>query len=712
MNKIAKKVVELTPWILTSVFLLALPCIWADETMLDASLLPRQLLLAAYLLVMLPFFAVYIFKGYRLTFDRCEKVILCGLALFMLMHIVSCINVINGHEAFFHMAKEFLFCLLFFTIYQMLRQNPNGREWLIKTITAVSTVFIAIAIVQIIKSDFESYRAATDHRSYHLNKIMEQIYSTCSNKNLLASLLFLTLPAAVYNIANFKRHDVWSAVWFGIGAATTLANITLVVLLLTRTVFAALAISVLVAAIILYIYILVINPRQTGKPVGSKLRAILIAAPLAAIVALAAVTALTETQFEQTLKERIYVTINPEKYGYRDNEHGESSVAMRKIIWSKSLEMIKEHPLIGSGPGQWQIVIPKFGVDEFGEKLREGSLTFQRPHNDYLWFASEVGIIGLIGYLLFFIGIITVGFANIKHTHDHSTLVFNILAVSTLIGWILVSFLDYPHERIEHNIILLAFCAIVLADHKKNNSESQPRTLKANILTFGILALSATITIVGFAQTLQFIKGEHNAREVQSYYYGKSWKKVILLTRKADRQPYTINNFTAPMLYYKGFALSMTGNNQAALVELEKALKYAPYHILTINACGMAHMNLEQYDEAKKMYEKALSISPQNHNALYDMAVMYYNQKDFRAAFDHISKIPIKIKNKPAVFDNTYLTICRHAVNEDSSLYNAANYNAWINDDNRILATIKKFNADTCDNSFSKILMDELGSAN
>lgn len=166
------------------------------------------------------------------------------------------------------------------------------------------------------------------------------------------------------------------------------------------------------------------------------------------------------------------------------------------------------------------------------------------------------------------------------------------------------------------------------------------------------------------------------------------------------------------MLYYKGFALSMTGNNQAAIVELEKALKCAPYHILTINACGMAHMNLEQYDEAKKMYEQTLKISPQNHNALYDMAIMYYNKKDFRSAFSYISKIPLKIKKKPAEFENTYLKMCRFALNEDKDLYNAANFNAWINDDNRIIATIKKFNADTCDYSFSKILMDELGPAN
>ena len=459
-----------------------------------------------------------------------------------------------------------------------------------------------------------------------------------------------------------------------------------------------------------YIYILVIGPRQTGQPVGMKLRAILITIPVIALGAIIAVTTLTETQIEQTIKERIILTINPEKYDYKDNEHGESSVAMRTIMWGKTIEMIKEHPLIGHGPGQWQLIIPKFGVDELNEKMREGTLTFQRPHNDYLWIASEVGIIGLIGYLLFYIGLIAVGFANIKHHNDRNVLIFNILSVSALIGWMIVSLLDYPHERIEHNIVLLTIGAIVLTDHQKSVSATSSDKQKSNITTFGLLTFSTIIAITGFVQTLQFSKGEHNSREILSNYYGQRWKKVISLTRKADQQPYTINNLSTPVLYYRGFALSKSGNDQDAIIELEKALKNAPYNILTLNAYGLAYMKLEKYDEAAKIYERTLSISPHNHNALFDMAIMHYNRKDFRPAFDYISQIPLNIKNKSANFDKAYLTICRYAVNEDKNLYNPANFNAWMNNDKRIFATIKKFQSDTC--SFSKILMDELGPAN
>jgi tetratricopeptide (TPR) repeat protein len=282
--------------------------------------------------------------------------------------------------------------------------------------------------------------------------------------------------------------------------------------------------------------------------------------------------------------------------------------------------------------------------------------------------------------------------------------------VSALIGWMIVSMLDYPHERIEHNIVLLSIGAIVLSDHKKSVSETFSDKQKSNITTYGLLAFSTIIAITGFVQTLQFCKGEHNSREILSNTYGQRWKKVILLTRKADHQPYTINNLSTPVLYYRGFALSKSGNDEAAIIELEKALKYAPYHILTLNAYGMANMKLEKYDEAAKIYERTLSISSHNHNALYDMAIMHYNRKDFRPALDYILKIPLDIKNKPANFEKAYLTICRHAVNEDKNLYNPANFNAWMNNDKRIFATIKKFQSDTC--SFSKIMMDELGPAN
>lgn len=706
MNISFEKVKNLIPCIITVVFLLIIPTIWADNTMLDAPLLPRQLALSAFLLAVIPIMVIYVIKGGRFSFNRTESVIFGGLALFMLMHIVSCVNLINGHEAFFHILKEFMLCMWFFVIYQMLKANPPMRDILIKTITVTSAIFIGIALVQLANADFSKYRAATQHRSYYLTQIMEGIYSTCSNKNLLASLLFITLPTAIYHIFNIKRHSITSAVWFGIGIIIVISNLTLVTFLLTRTVIGAILLSAGVAAIILYVYMLRIKPRKTGQPTDKRIKIALIAATVAAIVFGVGIICLTDTQIEQTIKERFLLTINPEQYGYRDNEHGESSVAMRKIIWTKSVEMIKEHPLIGFGPGQWQIIIPKYGVDEFGEKLREGSLTFQRPHNDFLWLISEVGLIGFLGYLVFFIGIIIIGFTNIKRTSEKSTLIFNILAVSALIGWMFVSMLDFPHERIEHNLVLLSVCAIVLADNRRESETNEKKSGIAS--TSALIATCATIAILGFIQSLQFYNGEKATRRILRYYYEKDWQKIILITRKADQWPYTVNNYTAPTLFYKGIALAMTGNDKAAIVEYKKALKAAPYHIITYNALGSSYMKLEQYDEAIKACEEALKLSSKNPTALYNLAITHYNKKNFKLAYNYIAQIPDNITDKPENFEIACTSIAKQVILENRARYNAESLNTWLNDNKRIMATIKKAQADGC--GIEETLLKELGS--
>ena len=598
-----------------------------------------------------------------------------------------------------------MLCMWFFVIYQMLKANPQMRDILIKTITVTSAIFIGIAFVQLANADFSKYRAATQHRSYYLTQIMEGIYSTCSNKNLLASLLFITLPTAIYHIFNLKRHSITYAVWFGIGIIIAISNLTLVTFLLTRTVIGAILLSAGVAAIILYVYILRIKPHKTGQPADKRIKIALIAAPVAAIIVGVGIVSLTDTQIEQTIKERFLLTINPEKYGYRDNEHGESSVAMRKIIWTKSVEMIKEHPLIGFGPGQWQIIIPKYGVDEFGEKLREGSLTFQRPHNDYLWLISEVGLIGFLGYLVFFIGIIIIGFTNIKRTSEKSTLVFNILAVSALIGWMFVSMLDFPHERIEHNLVLLSVCAIVLADNRRESVTNEKQSI---IVTISLATLCSAIAIIGFIQTPQFYNGEKTSRTILHLYYDKDWQKLVLITRKADQWPYTVNNYTAPTLFYKGIAQAMTGNDKAAIVEYKKALKAAPYHIITYNALGSSYMKLEQYDEAIKACEEALKLSSKNPTALYNLAVTHYNKKNFKLAYNYIAQIPDNITDKPENFEIACTSIAKQVILENRARYNAESLNAWLNDDKRIMATIKKAQADGC--GIEETLLKELGS--
>jgi len=702
-------------WFIVAAFIVILPFIWADKVLLDASQLSRLLGLAIFLPILAIIILILIKYGFRFQFSRAEKVIFGGLLAFMLMHFVSSINAINYYEVVFRTAKEFIFILWFFFVYQLLIAKPNGVNILIKSIVLMGCIFMGIATYQLVSSDFSAFESANRNITYYLNQVMENVYSTCSNKNLFASILFLIFPLSVYCIYLSVKEKGWlSKVWLAISIIAVLGEVIFFTLLLTRAVMGALVIAMFLTIILLYIYILVIRPRKSGELTSKKLKLTMIIAPVVIVLALIVFVGFTETKVEQMITERIMLTFNPEKYGYRSNETGTTAISMRTLIWQKTIEMIKEHPLLGSGPGQWQILIPKYGVDEFNEALREGSLTYQRPHNDFLWYAAEVGILGLIGYLIFFIGILFIGVRNIFKTDNSKTAIFNIIAISALVGMVFIMNVDYPHERIEHNVVYLSILALVLANFKIENQNfteeenTEIGTKKSAISTIAIMSICLIISIIGLQQSYTYYQGEHNARRVLQAHYGHNWKLVMQLTRNVRTQAYTLNNYTVPMPYYRGFAESMMDKNDLAVIDFVRALELNPYHILTLNALGTSYSILSENEKSIELYSKTLAMSPHNIYALVGVAVQYLFIKDFDNAINYIHKVDPDTKDKPENYQKICLSICRHSALKYKDLCNEAKLAEWLNDENRIMSSLAKFQK-MRHVSWSEFLQLELG---
>ena len=56
----------------------------------------------------------------------------------------------------------------------------------------------------------------------------------------------------------------------------------------------------------------------------------------------------------------------------------------RVVLWKKTVQLIAEKPVFGYGGGNWQIAFPKTGLNEIW-RAEDLNVTFQRPHNDFLW---------------------------------------------------------------------------------------------------------------------------------------------------------------------------------------------------------------------------------------------------------------------------------------------------------------------------------------
>lgn len=87
-------------------------------------------------------------------------------------------------------------------------------------------------------------------------------------------------------------------------------------------------------------------------------------------------------------------------------------------------------------------------------------------------------------------------------------------------------------------------------------------------------------------------------------------------------------------LLLMGNILNAKGNTEAADGYFSKILQYHPDNALALNNLGGIYCKQGKYAKGKELFEKSLSIDPENLNPYYGMALTQYRMQDYAGAFD------------------------------------------------------------------------------
>lgn len=93
----------------------------------------------------------------------------------------------------------------------------------------------------------------------------------------------------------------------------------------------------------------------------------------------------------------IFSLLSIQKYEQLVNAGERSSLASRFMIWNTSLEMLKDGPVFGIGPGTFQKVYLDY-QSRFSVPYLEWAVP--EPHNTFLAFYLQSGLIGFVGFIL------------------------------------------------------------------------------------------------------------------------------------------------------------------------------------------------------------------------------------------------------------------------------------------------------------------------
>jgi O-antigen ligase len=198
------------------------------------------------------------------------------------------------------------------------------------------------------------------------------VFKDYISQGIMMSLFVLLCVHQGLRVISFKQRLFW-------GALALLALISITHLSAGRTAYLALFISIAIYVIARF------TSLQKWLFLG-------LASLLA--VSLASTSATLSSRVQSVLTEtQIFLS------GSKDMsiQHMMTSTGARLAMWQLSVEQIKQHPIIGSGTGSYRHIAKQEFTDP--DLCR---IACVHPHNQFLFFGVEYGLLGIAAYLFYF----------------------------------------------------------------------------------------------------------------------------------------------------------------------------------------------------------------------------------------------------------------------------------------------------------------------
>lgn len=127
-----------------------------------------------------------------------------------------------------------------------------------------------------------------------------------------------------------------------------------------------------------------------------------------------------------------------------------ASMESRIKAWSGTMELIKDYPYFGTGPGTYAAAFPKYQPPGLG-------YLFRNVHNDYLHFTADTGVLIIPAMLWILFAFFRKGFKNMSDA-SRQTRGFSLAALAALVAILIHSISDF-NLHIPANALLFVVIA-------------------------------------------------------------------------------------------------------------------------------------------------------------------------------------------------------------------------------------------------------------
>jgi len=329
----------------------------------------------------------------------------------------------------------------------------------------------------------------------------------------------------------------------------------------------------------------------------------------------------------------------------------EARGGQRYLIWGTVQEMVKDHPIIGSGLGNFFDIYNTQGYAHYR------IMGVQRAHNDVFELAVELGALGIVLLLSIIVSMCHLLYKLILHSEGEKRRLFALLTI-VVTGSMMNAQLSFPYQLPVPLVIMPFFLALVI-----KGSED----IEKNITTFNLPALfnkiapamAGAVFVLITINDLIWMHDIHNMnRIISDQNSNDTWKPknpvynqaYITAARSVNQAFININrhqqamNIMQPVLDYWPEVAANTmiasinnlhlGNLEEAKTWARATIKSQPegsyigeFHLMDAYLQSNQMDNLKElYDSIKNDPEELLRRNKNTYNMLHSMAI---NTRDF-----------------------------------------------------------------------------------
>ena len=150
--------------------------------------------------------------------------------------------------------------------------------------------------------------------------------------------------------------------------------------------------------------------------------------------------------------------------------NSEDPTTGRLHFWDVTVDIIKSHPIIGTGLGA-------FGVVYTGYDSRNGLYRLEQAHNDYLQVLSDGGIVGALLALFFIINLFRLGFIR-RESRDEFRRGVATGAMAGCFAVLVHSFFDFTLHTPANALLFLVLSALATMNGRVEEVQNRRKTHK------------------------------------------------------------------------------------------------------------------------------------------------------------------------------------------------------------------------------------------